>query len=105
VIAYLVASRRGEIGIRLALGAQRAQVIGLVMGEAARLIVLGTVLGTVIALAAARGAASLLFGLQPRDPLTFATAALVLAVTAGAAALLPALRAARVDPMVALRQE
>jgi predicted permease len=105
VIAYLVASRRGEIGIRLALGAQRAQVIGLVMREAGRLLVLGTVLGTLLALAAARGAASLLFGLHPRDPLTFATAALVLAVTAGAAALLPALRAARVDPMVALRQE
>ena len=105
VIAYLVTSRRGEIGVRLALGAQRAQVIGLIMREAGRLLVLGTVLGTLLALAAARGAASLLFGLQPRDPFTFATAALVLAVTAGAAALLPALRAARVDPMVALRQE
>jgi predicted permease len=105
VIAYLVASRRGEIGIRLALGAQRAQVIGLIMREAGRLLVLGTVLGTLLALAATRGAASFLFGLQPRDPLTFATAALVLAATAGAAALLPALRAARVDPMVALRQE
>jgi len=105
VIAYLVASRRGEIGIRLALGAQRAQVIGLVMREAGRLLVLGTAVGTLLALAATRGAASLLFGLQPRDPLTFATAALVLAATAGAAALLPALRAARVDPMVALRQE
>jgi len=105
VIAYLVTSRRGEIGIRLALGAQRAQVIGLVMGEAGRLLVLGTLLGTLLALAGTRGAASLLFGLQPRDPLTFGSAALVLAVTAGAAALLPALRAARVDPMVALRQE
>jgi predicted permease len=105
VIAYLVTSRRGEIGIRLALGAQRAQVIGLVMGEAGRLLVLGTLLGTLLALAATRGAASLLFGLQPRDPLTFGAAALVLAMTAGAAALLPALRAARVDPMVALRQE
>ena len=105
VIAYLVASRRGEIGIRLALGAQRAGVIGLILREAGRLLVLGTVLGTLVALAATRGAASLLFGLQPRDPVTFAAAALVLAVTAGAAALLPALRAARVDPMVALRQE
>jgi predicted permease len=105
VIAYLVTSRRGEIGIRLALGAQRAQVIGLIMREAGRLLVLGTAVGTLLALAATGGAASLLFGLQPRDPLTFAAAALVLAATAGAAALLPALRAARVDPMVALRQE
>jgi putative ABC transport system permease protein len=64
----------------------------------------GTLLGTLLALAATRGAASLLFGLQPRDPLTFGAAALVLALTAGAAALLPALRAARVDPMVALRE-
>jgi len=75
------------------------------MREAGRLLVLGTGVGTLLALAATRGAASLLFGLQPRDPLTFGSAALVLAVTAGAAALLPALRAARVDPMVALRQE
>jgi ABC-type antimicrobial peptide transport system permease subunit len=105
VIAYLVTSRRGEIGIRLALGAQRAQVIGMIMREAARLLAVGTVAGTLLALAATQGAASLLFGLQPRDPLVFATAALVLAATAGAAALLPALRAARVDPMVALRQE
>jgi ABC-type antimicrobial peptide transport system permease subunit len=105
VIAYLVASRRGEIGIRMALGAQHAQVIGLIMREAVRLLVLGTALGTLVALAATRAAASLLFGLQPHDTVTFASAALVLAVTAGAAALLPALRAARVDPMVALRQE
>jgi predicted permease len=105
VIAYLVTSRRGEIGIRLALGAQRAQVIGLVMREAGRLLVLGTAVGTLLALAATRGAASLLFGLQPRDPVIFATAVLVLAATAGAAAFLPALRAARVDPMAALRQE
>ena len=105
VIVYLVTSRRGEIGIRMALGAQRAQVIGLIMREAGRLLAIGTVAGTLLALAATRGAASLLFGLQPRDPLTFVTAVLVLAVTAGAAGLLPALRAARVDPMVALRQE
>jgi predicted permease len=105
VIAYLATSRRGEIGIRLALGAQRAQVISLIMREAGRLLVLGTAVGTLLALAATRGAASLLFGLQPRDPLVFATAALVLAATTGAAALLPALRAARVDPMVALRLE
>jgi predicted permease len=105
VIAYLVTSRRGEIGIRLALGAQRAQVVGMIMREAGRLLAVGTVAGTLLALAATQGAASLLFGLQPRDPLVFATAALVLALTAGAAGLLPALRAARVDPMVALRQE
>jgi predicted permease len=105
VMAYLVASRRGEIGIRMALGARRAQVIGLIMREAARLLVLGTALGVLVALAATRGAASLLFGLQPRDTVTFAAAALLLAATAGAAALLPALRAARVDPMTALRQE
>jgi predicted permease len=105
VIAYLAASRRGEIGIRMALGAQRAQVVGMIMREAGRLLAVGTVAGTLLALAATQGAASLLFGLQPRDPLTFATAALVLALAAGAAGLLPALRAARVDPMAALRQD
>ena len=105
VIAYLVASRRGEIGIRIALGAERKQVVGLIMREAGRLLAVGAVTGTLLALAATRGAASLLFGLQAHDPVTFAAAAAVLSLTAGTAALVPALRAARVDPMTALRQE
>jgi ABC-type antimicrobial peptide transport system permease subunit len=105
VIAYLVTSRRGEIGIRMALGAERAQVVGLIMREAGRLLAIGAVAGTLLALAATRSASSMLFGLPAYDPLTFATAALVLALTAGAAGLLPALRAERVDPMVELRQE
>ncbi|HET6897253.1 MAG TPA: FtsX-like permease family protein, partial [Vicinamibacteria bacterium] len=105
VIAYLVASRRGEIGIRIALGAERGQVVAMIMREAGRLLVLGAAAGTLLALAATRGAASLLFGLRADDPLTFVRAAAVLSLTAGAAALLPALRAARVDPMTALRQE
>jgi hypothetical protein len=90
---------------RMALGAQRGQVIGMIMREAGWLLAIGGVAGTLLALAATRGAASLLFGLPPHDPLTFAAAALVLSLTAGGASLLPALRAARVDPMVALRQE
>jgi predicted permease len=105
VIAYLVASRRGEIGIRIALGAERRQVVAMIMREAGRLLAVGAAAGTLLALASTRGAASLLFGLRANDPLTFVSAAAVLSLTAGAAALLPALRAARVDPMTALRQE
>jgi len=105
VIAYVVARRRNEIGIRMALGSTRPQVIGLVLKEAAVLLVVGLGIGLAGSLALARFAASLLFGLQARDPLTFLAAALLLAAVAALGSFLPALRASRVDPMTALRYE
>ena len=105
VIAYVVARRRNEIGIRMALGSTRPQVIGLVMKETAVLVAVGLGIGLVGSLALARFAASLLFGLQARDPLTLFAAALLLAAVAALGSFLPAWRASRVDPMTALRYE
>jgi putative ABC transport system permease protein len=105
VMAYSVAQRRREIGIRMALGAQAADVRSLVVSQALRLGVIGLLAGLAGAFAAARVIATLLFGVSPSDPITFAgVCALLLAVLA-AAAYLPARRATRVDPMIALRTE
>ena len=100
-----MARRRNEIGIRMALGAQRGQVVAMVMREAGRLLVIGVVAGTALSLVAGRGANSLLFGLEPHDPLTLLSAGALLAVIAALASYLPARRATKVDPMVALRYE
>ncbi len=105
VISYTVARRTNEIGVRMALGAQRNHIIGMVMFEAGLLLVIGLVLGTGIALAATKAAGSLLFGLKPRDPVTLVAAVIALAVVAALASFLPAFRASRLDPMVALRDE
>ena len=105
VISFLVARRRNEIGIRLALGAERGQVVAMVMREAGRLLLIGVVTGAALSLLAGRGARSLLFGLKPYDPLTLVAAALLLALIAAAASFLPARRASKLDPMVALREE
>jgi predicted permease len=105
VISYTVARRTNEIGIRVALGAQRGRVIGIVMREAAVLVAMGLVVGSALALAASRTATSLLFGLTPYDPATLALAIAALAAVAAAASFLPAHRAARLDPMAALRDE
>jgi predicted permease len=105
VIAYLVARRRHEIAVRLALGAGRTRVIRLVLGEMGVLLAIGLACGVAVATAAARGANALLFGVTPRDPAMFLAAPGVLVVIALVASSIPALRASRVDATAALRSE
>jgi len=105
VIAYMVARRRNEIGVRIALGAGPVRVIRLVLGEALLLLAAGLVAGTALTLVASRAAASMLFGLKPYDPLTLIAAAGLLAAVALAAAWVPARRAAALSPVTALREE
>jgi hypothetical protein len=105
VISYMVARRTNEIGIRMALGASRGDILRLIMREAGVLLSIGLAIGTALAFAAARSAASLLYGLKPTDLLTYASAVTTLTCVTVAASMLPAQRAARLDPMVALRDE
>ena len=105
VTAYGVARRQAEIGIRMALGAQPGSVVWLVLREVAAMLAIGTVLGLGASLAAGRLVASLLYGLKPYDAAPLAIAAVVLGIATGIAAYLPAHRAARLDPMAALREE
>ena len=103
VLAYSVVQRTQEIGIRMALGAERGQVLALVMRRGVTLAGIGIMVGLIGAFAGARYLQSMLFGIEPRDPATFLTVAAAFAVVAAAAAYLPARRATKVDPMVALR--
>jgi predicted permease len=105
VTAYGVARRQAEIGIRMALGAQPGSVVWLVLREVAAMLAIGTLLGLGASLAAGRLVASLLYGVKPQDAMPLASAAVVLGIATGIAAYLPAHRAARLDPMVALREE
>jgi putative ABC transport system permease protein len=105
VLAFSVAQRTREFGIRMALGAQSTDVLRLVMRDALRITAAGIVAGLAGAMALTRFLSSLLFTVGPRDTATFLTAALVLTVTALAACSVPALRAAGVDPAIALRDE
>jgi ABC-type antimicrobial peptide transport system permease subunit len=105
VMSYDVARRTHEIGIRMALGAQRRDVVGVVLRETMLLVVIGVITGLSAALATTRLITSLLYGLTPNDPLTIGLAGLLLLAVAAMAGYLPARRAARVDPMEALRHE
>ena len=105
VMAYSVTRRTHEMGIRMALGATRANVVGIVMREAGVMVAAGLGLGIPLALALADLIRSQLFGLDPRDPLTLLGAALVLTVAGGLAGFLPARRASSVNPSTALRRE
>jgi predicted permease len=105
VISYLVGQRTQEIGVRVALGAQRGDVLRLIMGQGARMALIGVAIGAGAALGLTRLMASQLFGVSAHDPLTFAEVALLLIMVAVAACYVPARRAMRVDPMVALRHE
>jgi putative ABC transport system permease protein len=105
VISYLAAQRTREMGIRLALGAQRRDILKLVLGQGLTLTMIGVAAGLALALALTRFLSSMLFGVSAADPITFAAIALLLAAVALMAGFLPARRATKVDPSVALRQD
>lgn len=105
VISYMAARRKNEIGIRVALGASRRNIVGLVVREAVLLLAIGLTIGAALTIAGGRLAKSLLYGLEGHDPVTIAMAVSLLATVSLAASVLPALRASLLDPVQALRDE
>jgi putative ABC transport system permease protein len=105
VLSYFITQRRNEIGIRIALGAHRWQVIALIMCDTATMLLVGVVFGTLLALVAGRSASAMLFGLKAYDPITLGFAVALLALIAALASWLPARSAANLDPVAALRSE
>jgi putative ABC transport system permease protein len=105
VVSYAVSQSTHEIGLRMALGADRRTVLAMVLGSAMRMALVGIATGGVAALAATRALRSLLFGVSASDPVTFGAVSLILVLVALLASYIPALRATRVDPMIALRYE
>jgi putative ABC transport system permease protein len=104
-MAYSVSQRAHELGIRIAVGASPRDILRLVLGQGIRLTLMGAALGLVVSFAVTRALSSLLFGVSATDPLTFVTVPIVLASVAMLACYLPARRAMRVDPIIALRYE
>ena len=105
VISYNVAQRTNEIGIRIAIGAGRVSILKMILGQGAQMAAVGLAIGGLGAFAATRLMTKVLFGVAPTDPATFVVAMLLMTVTVIAACFVPAVRAMRVDPMVALRHE
>jgi ABC-type antimicrobial peptide transport system permease subunit len=105
VLSFFISQRTAEIGIRMSLGAAPSRVLGMVLFDGAMLLAVGTVLGIAGSFAATRLLEGLLFGVAPRDPLTLALVIAVMAAVGLAACSVPALRAARVDPLIAIRKE
>jgi predicted permease len=103
VMAFQVSARTREIGVRMALGARRSQVVGMVIGQAMRVIAVGVAVGIPFALFGARSLRALLYGVTPFDPVPLASGAIVLMIVGALAALVPSRNAARVDPLVAIR--
>jgi putative ABC transport system permease protein len=105
VISYNVTQRTSEIGVRVALGAQRRDVVRLVVGQAMAMAAAGVVVGVLLAVWGGKGLSSLLFGVGPRDPVVLGAASVFLLAVAFAAAMAPALRAMRIDPTIAMRAD
>jgi len=105
LLSYVVSRRTREIGVRMALGADRFMVLGLVLRDGVRLTLIGAVIGAMASVVAARALKHLLYGVAPTDPLTFAVVGLLRVAVALVASYLPAARATRVDPVEALRTE
>ena len=105
LLAFLVTERTRELGIRIALGARLARLAGSVVGGGLRLVAIGAAIGVAVSLALLRSFGALLFGVSPYDPATYVAVVAVLLSVAAVASYIPARRAARVEPLVALRQE
>jgi ABC-type antimicrobial peptide transport system permease subunit len=102
-MSYVAVQRQAEMGVRMALGATSGDVVSMLVGSAAKLAAIGVVCGLALALAAGRLVESMLFGIRPRDPLAIVGAVVLLSVAALVAAAIPAVRAGRADPALALR--